>query len=90
MGDTIFAMDGKKFVETAFPTRVLCFRNLVRVSKLQMGVIKEHDFEVTSEMVMVLLMVWDMAWKRDVKIRKGEISCLAEAVVVGICGGLQE
>ena len=56
---------------------------------MPMRFIKKHDFGVTSEMVKALLVGWDIEKKREVKIHKREVSCLAAAVVIGLCRGLR-
>ena len=58
MGDTIYMQDGNKFTETACPKRGPWFENFKRGSKLSMGVIKRHDFGVTSDVVIYLLDGW--------------------------------
>ena len=55
MGDTIFARDGKKFTDTACPTRVTWFGKFMICYKLQMILIKKHDFGITSDTVKALL-----------------------------------
>ena len=60
MGDTIFARDGKKFTDTACPTRGPWFEKLMISYKLQMIFINKHDFVVTSEMVKAMLVGWDI------------------------------
>ena len=49
----------------------------------------ENDFGVNSEMVKDILVGWYIEWKREMKIRKMEITCLAAAVVIGFCRGFQ-
>ena len=87
-GGHYFSRDGKTFTETAYPTRVPLFGKFVRGSKMRIGVIKKQDFGVTSEMMKALFVQLDIYWKREVKSRKREISCLSESVVIGFCGGL--
>ena len=53
-----------------------------------MVVIKKQYFVVTVKIIKALLMVWDIEWKREVNIRKREISCLVADVVIGLCRGL--
>ena len=53
-----------------------------------MGVIKRHDLLLAGNMLKALLMVWDIEWKREAKISKREISCLATVVVIGFYGVL--
>ena len=88
MGDMIYARDGDKFTETACLTRGLWFGIFMRVSKLQMGVIKKQYFGVTSDMIKYFLEGWDTDWRRRVLTRKREISCLVDGVVICFCGGL--
>ena len=59
-GDTIYARDRRKLTETACPTRGPSFVKFIRGSKLRMGLIKKQDFGVTSEMIKVLLVGWDI------------------------------
>ena len=61
----------------------------MRSSNLHMGVIKKHDFGVTSEMVKTLLMGCNKWWKREVKFWKKHVSCLAADMVIVFCRGLK-
>ena len=89
MGDTIYVRYGKYFTETACPKRGPRFGKFMRGLKLRMGVIKKQNFGVTSEMVKVLLEGWYSEWRREGLTRRREIFCLAAAVVIDFCGGLQ-
>ena len=89
LGDTIYSRDGGKFTETACPTRRPWFGKFMRGSKLGMGVIKKHDFGVTSETVKALLEGWDAYWRREGLMRIREISHMAAAVVIAFCGVLR-
>ena len=89
IGDNIYSRDGGNFMETACPTRVPWFGKFMRVSKLQMGVIRKQYFVVTSEIVKALLEVWDAECKRVCLMRRRDISCLDTAMVIGFCGGLR-
>ena len=62
LGDTIYSRDGKKFTETACPTRGPWFGKFMRGSQLRMGVIKKQGFGVTSKMVKDLLEVREALW----------------------------
>ena len=68
MGGTIFLRDDKKFTETACTTRGAWFGKFMVGSKLHMVVIKKWYLGVTSEIMKAMLVVWDIEWKREVKI----------------------
>ena len=55
-----------------------------------MGVIKNQNFGVTSEMVKDLFEVWEADYRREGIMRIRELSILDVAVVIGFCGGLRE
>ena len=50
-----FSRGEKKFTDTECPNKGLCFGELVRRSKLWMGVIKKQDSKTTSEMSKAML-----------------------------------
>ena len=50
-----------------------------------MLLIKNNGFGVISEVTKALLVVWDIELKIEVDLWKKEISCLTEAVVIGLC-----
>ena len=53
-----------------------------------MVLIKKQYFGFTSEIVKVLLEVWEAEYRRGGLMRRTEISCSAVNMVIGFCGGL--
>ena len=89
MGYSIYSRDSGKLTETACPKRGPWFGTFMRGSKLRMGVIKKQDFRVTGELIKDLLEGWYTYSSREGLVRKMDISCLAAAVLMGLCGGLK-
>ena len=87
MGYTIYARYGQNFMETACPKREPWFAKFMKGLKLWMGVIKNHDFGVISEMIKYFLEGWDTEFRSDGIIMRRDISCLNAAVVIDFCGG---